>query len=909
MRNRLATALILLSAASCSGSPPPAPEEPAPASPQAAVTAAAAAPAPKPAPPALRLSRGVVPVKARATLTLIPTEDVIKGSIEIDINVSEPSKLLWLNATGLTIDEASLEQGGASQKPGIVPGGEDFVGLSFERELAKGPGRIRVAYRGKVSANADRGVFRQIEGGETYLFTQFQNIEARKAFPCFDEPSFKHPWQITLRVKPSDSAFSNTPAVSEAMEDGFKVTRFAETQPLPAYLVAFAVGPFEVIDAGKAGRKGTPIRVIVPKGQTADAAFAKGSTAGLLTLLEDYFEIPYPYEKLDILSIPKLASFGAMENAGLVTIASRLSLARPADETAPFRRGYVSIMAHEIAHQWFGDYVTTAWWDDIWLNEGFATWIGNKISERAEPSWRFEIERVRAGTWAMGQDSLLNARKVRQEIETKDDIQNAFDGITYVKGASVLSMFEGWVGDEPFRKGIQGYLKARAAGTATSADFLADVSQGSGKDLRAAFTTFLDRPGVPIVSATLTCDKEKGASLSLAQERYLPLGSKGDTAAAPWQIPVCARYGDAKTSGRACSLLTEKTGELKLEAAPGAPRGAACPTWFTLKESGVGYYRAGYTGQELDRLLDKKKAPLSLPERISVIEDAKALVHNGKLSVGDALARVPSLAKDSEPEIVRSALWLAEALREKAVPEALEPKLARFISGAFGAKARALGWRAKPGDSLEERMLRLDLVPAVAVRGGDTALLAEADKLAWKWLDDPASLESDAVPGVLRAAASRGDRKLFDRLHLEVKKTQEHHRRKRLLEAMAAFRDPAIARDALAIVLTDELDVRDAVELLFQDVRNLDTVLAFLKQNIDALLTKLPNELQPDVIEMVWGLCDEKRLREAEAVFMDRVPRITGGPRRLAQVLEGISLCIAERSAIAPSLEAFLEKK
>lgn len=901
MRTSVAAAFVLAALSSCSGAQPPS-REPIKTPATAASTLPAATTAAEASkPPGLRLSKDVVPTKASVTLTLVPTEDITQGAIDIDVTVNEPTRIVWLHAAEITVESASITQGGAELRPKTTQTEKGLLGLTLERALDKGAARVHIAFKGKVDPASDRGVFRQKEGEETYLFTQFENTEARRAFPCFDEPSFKIPWQLTLRVKPTDKALSNTPVVSETTEGGYTIVTFAETKPLPSYLVAFAVGPFDIVDAGKAGRKNTPLRLATPKGRGPEAAFAARSTAKLFSILEEYFDIAYPYDKMDIVTIPRLATFGAMENAGLITIASRLTLDPAAKSSPIFERRYISIMAHELAHQWFGDLVTMAWWDDVWLNEAFASWMGDATSERARPELGFDLERVHGAHWAMTEDSLITARKIRQEIESDDDIQNAFDGITYVKGQTVIEMFEGWVGAEPFRRGIHRYLTTRAMGNATSADFLADVSEGSGRDLRAAFATFLDRPGVPLVRASLSCEKGKpNASLSLAQERYLPIGSKGDASAAPWQIPVCARYGDGKSSARACGLLSERTGSIALP-------GAACPEWFALKEGGAGYYRAAYAKPELVRLLDKDRSPLTIAERVSVLHDMGALLQNGKLAAGDAFALAPALAKDTNTQVFRSAFWLVGSVPEAHVPPDLRPKFAEFIRSTFGAKAKALGFRSKPGDSVDDRRLRAELVPFVASRG-DKALLEEAKKLAWRWLDDPTSLDDDDASIVLRAAASHGDRALFDRMRAELRKSKGGRTTDHLINGLSAFLDPALARESLSIVLTDEAPILDTAELLFQDRKNSGVALEFLKANVDAVVAKLPTEMRGAVVEMLQGICDEKGRAEMEALLKNRAASLLGGPRRLSQTLESISLCIAQGEMMRPSLEAFFRK-
>lgn len=901
MRNPAAIATLLGLLTSCSGEAP-APSK-LPSTTTSAVVNVTESPKAAPNPPELRLSRSVIPTKAKVTLTVVPTDDTTQGTIDFDVKVTEATRTIWLNAREITIDTATVRHGDQVMNVDVIRGNDEFLGLHLDKDIGPGAATLHVAYRGKVDGLSDRGVFRQREGNDAYIFTQFEAIDARRAFPCFDEPSFKIPWDITLRVKATDKAFTNTPMISEKIEGDFKVIQFGTSKPLPSYLVAFAVGPFDVVDVGKAGRNATPIRIIVPKGQAVDTAFAADVTPKSLVQLEEYFGLPYPYEKLDVVAIPRLRSFSAMENAGLITFRSTSSLMRPGTETAAFQRNFVSTMTHEIAHQWFGDLVTLSWWDDVWLNEAFATWMAAKVTANMRPDLGVDVAMVNRIHFVMGEDSLRSSRKIRQEIHVKDDIQNAFDGITYIKGAAVIGMFEQSTGVEPFRKGIQHYLSKRAFGNATSAEFLADVSEGAGKDLRAAFGTFLDQPGVPLVSASLSCEKDKAtASISITQQQYESLGSPGQATTTPWQFPVCIRHGDSKSSDRTCATLSDKTSSISLP-------GAKCPEWFALKDSGVGYYRAMYTGAELARLLDKKRTPLKTVERLALSFDMVALVQAGKLPMADALALVPILAKDDDVAIVRSAISLVSLVKDERIADALRPKFSDFVRSTFGARAKSFGFRAKPKETLEDRMFRAEIVPFVAIRGEDKSLIDEAKKLAWKWLDDPKSLAKDEVNGVLRVAVWFGDHALLERLRAEVAKTTDKSRISNLVEGLGMFHDPALVREALSIVLTDELVVLDGIGLFAQDGRNHAAVVDFLMANVDGVLAKLPKDFKRMTIEATRGVCDEKHRANVEDLFKGRVGSIFGGPRKLKQSLEGASLCIAQQDVLIPSLSAFLEKR
>jgi alanyl aminopeptidase len=508
----------------------------------------------------------------------------------------------------------------------------------------------------------------------------------------------------------------------------------------------------------------------------------------------------------------------------------------------------------------------------------------------------------------MESDGLATARKMRQEIASNDDIQNAFDAITYDKGAAVISMFEVWVGEEKFRKGIRRYLEAHAHKNATSRDFLEAISAEAGPEVAPAFSSFLDQAGVPLVKADLACEQGKTPKLALSQERFLPAGSAG-TATQSWRLPVCVRYGAEGAPGKACMLLTERAADLPLTGA------STCPDWVLVNQGGAGYYRVAYGADALDGLLGegrkgrKGRKLLTVPERLAVIRDAGALAQAGKLPIADVLSLVPDLVKDPSPHVLRSAAELAFEVRIPFLSEELRPAYARFIQKTFGKKGREIGLRPKAGEDDETRLLRPLILHLAADRGEDKALVAEAQKLAARWLDDPGSLEPDVIDLVLGLAARHGDRKLFDRIHAEAKKATDQKRRLRLLGAMASFRDPAIVTESLSIAVSDEFDARDALRLFFQDPRMSDVAFGFLKQRFDAVVARVPGELQGDLPRLGESFCDAAHRADVEAFFKDRIGKLTGGSRTLAQTLEEISLCSALREKVQESLTAFLKKQ
>ncbi|HVK68409.1 MAG TPA: M1 family aminopeptidase [Polyangium sp.] len=892
---------LLATTVACSAAPPP----PAPPpEPSAAAKPQAAAPAPDlPAPPTgLRLPRAVHPLRYAATLSLVPGDDILRGEITIDLSLAEPTRVLWLHAEHLTVEEARIEAAAKHLPLRVVPTEGDLVGFALDTPAPAGAARLVVKYRGAISSLDDHGAFREEADGASYIFSHFEATAARRVFPCIDDPGVKVPWQISLRVREADVALSNTPALGETKEPGgMKLVRFAPTQPLPSYLIAFAVGPFDLVDAGTAGKNKIPVRFAVPRGAAGKTSFAAKTTPPLLGMLEEYLGSAYPYEKLDVVAVPRLASFGAMENPGLITYGARGSLAAPADETPMFRRGFTATMAHELAHQWFGNLVTMDYWEDLWLNESFATWMGSKVVERFAPSWHEDTRRVASASYAMGEDGLLSARKIRQEIRTQDDIANAFDSITYQKGAAVLRMFEAYVGPEKFQRGVRRYLDEHAHGNAKAADFLRALSAETGPEIGPAFATFLDQPGVPRVKAELACEKGKPPTVKLSQSRWLPAGSAG-AAESTWQIPVCLRYGPGPEA-RACTLLTTKTAELPLDKAK------SCPAAFALKDAGIGYYHVDLGKDALARLLGKQGKFLGVPARLALLDDASALVESGALGPGDVLSLVPSVVAEPEPSLERGAATLVDRVRDVHVPADLRPRFANFVTRTFGKRARALGLLPKPGEDEAITFLRPLLVSLVADRGEDPALLTEVRALAARFLADSSTAPLDiAGPALVLAARHGGDRALFDRLREAVKKERDERRRGAFLEALSSFRDHALVDESLGLVLDGGFDPREAVWLLGQDERMLERSLGYVEKNWSTLVARMPGETLGYLPLLFQGACDDTNRAAVARVFEGRASEIVGAPRSLAQSLEAISLCVAQRQKLEPSLRAFLQK-
>ena len=679
-------------------------------------------------------------------------------------------------------------------------------------------------------------------------------------------------------------AVANMPvATEEAARPGYKRIGFQPSPPMPSYLLAFGVGRFDVVDAGRAGRAGTPLRFIVPAGRQAEAGFAAGITGRILARLEDWFGLPHPYAKLDSLAMPLTTDFSAMEHAGLVTYGSSLMLASPAEQSPQFERGYVAIAAHELAHQWFGNLVTPAWWDDLWLNESFASWLGDKIAADLLPGSAAEAAPQHARSAAMRADRLASARRIEQAVLSDDDMGNLWDAITYEKGQAVLGMFEAWAGPDAFQAGVRRFLQRHAWGSATSDDFFQALADPDPA-LPAAVRSFTRQGGIPRLEVRLLCDGGP-PRLQLAQSRLLPIGSP----ALPgqlWQLPLRLRT----PAGSSRLLMTTPEATLPLP-------DAACPPWVQANADGSGYWRSVYLDGGLARLAT---APgLSTGEWLTLLDDAVGLHGAGDLRTAEVQALVSAGAGHASGEVVQAALALQRHLRPLGLPDQ-----AAAWQQAFGARARQLGWLPQPGDSPDIRLLRPALLSAVAVHGEDVPLRRQALALAQSWLADRKRLDADLRLPVLTAAAHAdgpgSGAPLFNQLKAALQASTVRTERGDLLAALGQFRQPALAAQARAVLLQPQIDLRDSLWSLLRAQSDDDTtrgeVLDFVLRHQPVLAGRMAQEDLVRLPGLFRAGCTADEARRIEAGFSSSMARLPGGRLALARALESVRLCSAWRA-------------
>ena len=567
--------------------------------------------------PGFRLPDTAVPASYAVSLSIDPNRDTFDGSVTIQLEVHKPASVIWLNAKDIEPKAAKL----ANEPVRAHTISRELIQIDLPHQVS-GPQQLSIDYRGRLDDKAVLGAYRRRVDGEWYVYTTFTPIEARRVIPCFDEPRFKTPWTISIKVPQGQRAFTNTPQTRvEAAPDGQQTFHFAESKPLPSELIAFAVGPFDVYEGQRIG--GTPVRVITPKGQAAQGKAAAEAAVAVLPRLETYTGRPYPFGKLDYVALAD-GAFGAVENPGLITYLARELLILPGTETPARTRTLRLLEAHELGHQWFGDLVTQRDWDDTWLSEGFATWVSEKVMDQEEPPERAHFGMIQARERVMETDETRRSRPVRVEPVDRDGTRDIYNRFVYDKGAAVLLMLEGWLGDEKMEEGVRGYLQDNRFGNAATADLARELKYASGVDPTAVMHSFLDIGGLPRVSIQVECTPKP----------VLKIRQTGASA-----IPICYRGAGL---ARTCTILEVPARDIEL------PQRTNCPAWVVPNAGALGYYRTTWTAAQLASLPLQQ---FSEAERLQLAYDLRFQATDRAA----ARAVLGKLASDSQPEVQKAA--------------------------------------------------------------------------------------------------------------------------------------------------------------------------------------------------------------------------------------------------------------
>jgi len=868
--------------------------------------------------PAGKLSADAIPLRYALHFTVDPRSDRFSGEARIRVRLAKPADHVWLHAQQLDITKASIvaADGQSSEAKAIAHADVGVLELRFGRVMPVQEIELAIEYTAPFNGQLE-GLYKVKVGDDSYAVTQMEPISARHAFPGFDEPRFKTPFDVTLTVPTDEVAVANTLQQSEnkSADGKWKTLVFATTKPLPTYLVAFAVGPWDVANAppipANAVRKNPiPLRGIAPRGQGKRLAWVLGETPAVVKFYEDYTAQPYPFDKLDLLGAPDFSA-GAMENAGLIVYRDALLLL---DEHSPAERyrSVFNVNAHEIAHQWYGDLVTVPWWDDIWLNEAYATWAQRKATIALKPEYFGDLASLEERLATMKNDSLLTARKVRQPINGHGDIETAFDGITYQKGASVLAMFEEWIGEETFRKGMREYLAAHAFGSGNSDDLIASLAKASGKGdaFAASMRSFLDQPGIPLVHTQVAC-KDGHASLELSQSRYLPFGVLGE-GMPRWGVPVCTRFGRGAESGTQCFLLDQPTQHVVVD--------GSCPDWYLPNAQARGYYRFEMAPADFSKL-GAAVSRLSAPEQVVYADALNSAFQRGDLGPAAVLDAMPALAGSDVPQVATALFAPFEWIREQVADERTRPVLDAYATANYGPRLAQLGYRRKEGDSSTAIALRTRLAGFLALIVRDRTVRGELVKQgrATLGLDgsgkiDLARADPDLLRDVLEVTVQEDGVAAFDAVQKEFVVNRDTAQRYALLAALGATRDPALAERARDYGLDPAVQVGELYNIYdaqMNEPENRAAIWQWLPAHYDAYRARLP-AFRRGYMPRTFadGRCSARDADELSAFFAPRIKDLVGGDRGLGQTLEGIRQCASLREHVgANGLAAWIETR
>lgn len=869
---------------------------------------ALAAPADKA--PQGRLPGWAVPQSYQLAFTVDPAQQDFSGTTTIKVKLTQASDHLWLDGSKLKVSKVTVIDAAGKAHAGKYASVDAKAGVSrvdFGSTLQPQELTLTLEYTAPLNAQL-QGLYKVTAKGAPYAMTQMEPISARFAFPGFDEPGFKTPFDISITVPTSENVVANTQQVKEAPAGkGWKTVTFAQTLPLPTYLVAFAVGPWDIVagpDISPTAYRVKPLQLrgIAAKGEGQRMKHVLGETPSIIHALENYYGFGYPFDKLDLLAAPDFSA-GAMENPGLVTFRDWLLLI---DKDSPAKnvQDSFNVNAHELAHMWTGDTVTTVWWNDIWLNEAFATWMQQKVTMQVHPEYRADLDRVHGGQGAMNSDSLVSARSVRQPISGNGDIMTAFDGITYQKGASVLGMFENYVGEPTFQKGMRAYIQDHKFGNATAEDLIDSIAAAAGKGdaFKQAFKSFLNQSGVPYVATRL---EQKGGqtTLQLSQARYLPIGSSGD-AQRIWGVPVCVRYGTA-ASGKegapsskvACEMLDKATGSMAL---PGASKS----TWVMPNANASGYYRFSLDKSALASLV-KQVAKLSDAEQLAYADAVNASFRHGDLDAGDVLVALQPLTGSRIREVASAPLTQINNIYSRiASTDAQRHRLAAWVKAAYLPRLEQLGYQRKAGESDDDSLMRSTLASALAfdfklpevraalLKQGEAALKPNADGRL-----NLAAADPDLLGDALGMAVQQHGKSAVDALIAELPKTSDPSLRNGILGGLAKVDDPALTEQVRNFALDKQVKVGEMARLLMggrDTLAQRDAMWTWFTANYTKILARTGSFSGGRLPTLAGdGGCTVAEGERLQAFFQPRENDAAGVARGLAQTSEKIQLCSA----------------
>lgn len=739
-----------------------------------------------------QLPRGAAPSHYAITVTPDAANLKFSGKVTIDISVAQAMPVLVLNAADLTVGSVTLTpaKGKAVKGTAAIDANAQTVALDFGKPVQPGSYKIDIAYAGVINTQAN-GMFAldytdNAGKAKRALFTQFEAPDARRFVPSFDEPSYKATFGLTAIVPTGQLAVSNMPVqASKDLGGGQTQVTFGTSPKMASYLLFFGLGELERATK-MAGA--TEVGVITGKGNTGRAQLALDASAAILPYYNDYFGVPFPLPKLDNVAGPGQSQFfSAMENWGAIFTFERALLVDPRFTSEGTKRTIYSIVAHEMAHQWFGDLVTMAWWDDLWLNEGFASWMATKVTDKLQPSWEMLLTRVGGRERAMTLDALATTHPVVQKIHTVDEVNQAFDDITYEKGEAVITMLEGFAGEDVWRDGIRSYMKAHAYGNTVTDDLWKAVEGAGAKGLVSIAHDFTSQPGIPLVKVDSAQCKGGSTVLALSQGEFSR--DQKDKTPLRWNVPVMAQT----IGGAQQRLILNGQGSVTL---PGC--GA-----YVINAGQTGYYRSLYPEANV-RALAKGFTGLSAMDQIGLMADNFQLALGGYQPIGLALDLVDAVPASASPAVLAEAPdYLDSAYQMLENDKAAQARVAAYASRKLSPVLAGVGYDAKAGEGPQVPVLRSALVSTLGGMG-DKAVVAEANRRFAALASDPAALDGPLRNVWLHIIAENADAATWEKLRGLANGAKTDLEKSTTFALLGVAKDEALGRRALDLALTDE---------------------------------------------------------------------------------------------------------
>ena len=839
---------------------------------------------------AQRLEGSVVPRHYTLALTPNLTNATFTGNETIDVLLAAPSNSITLNAAEIAFQSVTADAKGGTQTAQVSEDkAKEQATFTFPKQLPAGPVMLHIQYSGILNGML-RGFYLSKTAKRNYAVTQFEPTDARRAFPSFDEPAYKATFTVSLTVDKGDTAISNTNIVADTPgpETGKHTLRFATTPKMSTYLVAFLVGDF-VCTKGESD--GVPIRACSTPDKLALTPYAVKAAEFVLHYYDTYFGIKYPMPKLDMIALPDFEA-GAMENFGAITYRETDFLIDEKHASIDAKQRVAQVVAHEMAHQWFGDMVTMQWWNNLWLNEGFATWMENKPVAAWHPEWHVPEQEAVSLDNTLNLDAQAVTRTIRAEANTPDEINEMFDGITYQKGGAILGMVESYLGEQQFRAGVHNYLKAHMFGNATAEDFWNAQTAASHKPVDKIMASFIGQPGVPL----LTFEQPAGGHVRAMQSRFFlsPAAQRahaGDPAQT-WTVPVCF-----KGASGACPLLSGAQAQLA------APQAAL----FFANARAKGYYRSLYPAPVERQLVAQIETGLTPAERISLLGDQWAQVRAGKSNIGSVLDLAVATRADQSAEVTDTVLSDLSAVHARllATPEE-QVQFAAWVVRTYKPELARLGMPAA-GDSPEKQELRAELFSLVGGIGKDPETVAEAKKLTAQYLANPDSVDPTLEPAAVAVAAQNGDAALFDRFQKVFETDAIPERAEGALELLAEFQDPALTERAMAYAASGKVKNQDSLLIFARALgrpATHDAAWKYIQANWPAVSAQLTEMNGGYLVRSAGSFCSAEKAQEVKQFFTTHT--VHASARGLAIAQSQINDCVEFRQAQEGNVKSWL---